>query len=173
MARTRFYYEGNFHQDGSEHHETGPKTERQKMLDKISKLLALAEGTNHSGEAENAKRLAIELLTKYNLSVIDLNIRKENDTCFEVHEDSTDRKKRVAGDESLSNILAKFNGVLMLRCRQDDGIIRYKYIGTRANIEAFRYRLEGSEDGYRAGKVVHLNRGVGTKNQNGKLMIGG
>jgi Protein of unknown function (DUF2786) len=44
-------------------------TDRQKALDRIIKLLALANGTSFEGEADTTRRMAEELIAKHKIDV--------------------------------------------------------------------------------------------------------
>ena len=48
--------------------------ERKKIMDRIKKILALANGTSFQGEAETAMRMAQGYMTSYGLSMTDIEI---------------------------------------------------------------------------------------------------
>ena len=53
--------------------------ERRKILDRIKKILALANGTNFEGEANTAMAMAQSYMTQYGLSMTDVEIGEELD----------------------------------------------------------------------------------------------
>jgi len=54
------------------------KTTREKIIEKVKKLIALADGSSFEGEIDVAMRMARSLLAKYNLSMSDVE-RNEYD----------------------------------------------------------------------------------------------
>lgn len=104
--------------------------DRTKLIDKVVKLLALAEGTNHSAEAETAKRMAVELMAKHNISLADA-VSPESLTRFVVR---LNTNKPPTFDFILLGQIAKFNGVALIQTHR-----RYTFVGSQADIEATLY----------------------------------
>lgn len=57
--------------------------EQKKIIEKVQKMLALSEGTNSQEEAETAMRMVRSLLSKYNLSITDIDNYQKTATCTE------------------------------------------------------------------------------------------
>lgn len=57
--------------------------EQLKVIERVKKLLNLSEGTNSAEEAETAVTMAQQILSKYNLSIKDLDEYKEKAECTE------------------------------------------------------------------------------------------
>lgn len=105
--------------------------DRKKLIDKVTKLFALAEGTNHTAEAEAARNMGIELMAKHNLSYSDMTIKEEFTEKFE----ETQRKNAPAYETSLLGAIAKMNGVALIIT----GNANYRFIGRPSDLEAFEY----------------------------------
>ena len=57
--------------------------EQLRIIEKVKKMLTLSEGTNSKEEAETAVSMAQKMLSKYNLSIKDLDAYKEKAECTE------------------------------------------------------------------------------------------
>lgn len=57
--------------------------EQLRIIERVKKMLALSEGTNSAEEAETAVTMAQKMLSKYNLSIKDLDAYKEKAECTE------------------------------------------------------------------------------------------
>ena len=57
--------------------------EQLRIIEKVKKMLTLSEGTNSKEEAETAVAMAQKMLSKYNLSIKDLDAYKEKAECSE------------------------------------------------------------------------------------------
>lgn len=118
--------------------------ERAKIIEKIVKLLALADGTSHDAEAVTARNMAAELMAKYDVSVEE-NLRKED-----ISEESVDGGK-VTLDKHYTNIFSdvcSFNGVYMVY-RQGASLSKkmklngqYILAGRQADREAALYMMD-------------------------------
>lgn len=110
------------------------KNEKTKLMDKVTKLFALADSTNHPEEAENAKRLAVELLAKHNIRIDEVKAKQEK------HVIVTEFKKsrQFNYERFLYDALAEFTGVYFL---YNTSTNFFRYVGTVSNIEAFKYIL--------------------------------
>lgn len=100
---------------------------QQKVIEQVLKLLAVAdcEGAEE-GEKKNAKLMAEKLMLKHDLSVSDV---QEEAADFESLEFDTGKINNVKNRYQLANIVAKFNGVYMVRY---DGW-QSKWSGTKKN----------------------------------------
>lgn len=66
------------------------EAERTKILDRIKKILALANGTSFEGEANTAMKMAQSYMTQYGLSMTDIEIGEALDE--EIISEPVDRK---------------------------------------------------------------------------------
>lgn len=62
------------------------EADRQKLIDRILKLLALAEGSSFEGEAANARRMADELLARHNVDIRAEGKQARDEYTFERYE---------------------------------------------------------------------------------------
>lgn len=106
-------------------------TDRQKLIDRITKLLALADSTNHTAEAESARRMAAELMAKHAISSTQVT---GVDAEFTVHKEDSGRQTKATYETTLLQAIAAINGVALIT-----GVGYYKFIGRTADIEAFSY----------------------------------
>lgn len=106
--------------------------DRKKLIDKVTKLMALADGTNHGPEAESARRMAAELMARHNLTYSDLDSKE---VPFATRDESTGRQSLAAYETHLLAALAAFNGVCLLKHNGKD----YRFIGRQPDLEAFDY----------------------------------
>jgi len=113
--------------------------ERIKLIDKVTKLLALANGTNHTAEAESAKRMAAELMAKNNLELSDL-MQKEDIFTTEQRQHSQCKPARF--ETMLINVIAKFNEVCLLTRDNYKDKMTLTYIGRTCDIEATLYMID-------------------------------
>lgn len=112
-------------------------SEQKKMIDKVTKLLALADGTEHSEEADTARKMAIELMAKYNIT---LGKTSDTEPVMQDDQDSLDDFNSHAHYSTLVGSIARFCDVFVMRHKgygSNKWILRY--IGTPAHLEAFAY----------------------------------
>lgn len=101
--------------------------ERAKILEKIVKLLALAEGSTFEGEGANARRLAEELMAKHDVSMEE-TLSKE-----EIEQDTIDTGV-VTPDVHyvrVFNRICKFNGILLVRSKGYKSVFSGKVEGCK------------------------------------------
>lgn len=118
--------------------------ERAKIIEKIVKLLALAEGTNHSEEAASARRMAEELMAKYDVS-LEERLKEEEIEEFDLATGKVNLDKFYT---FIFNDICKFNGVFLLH-RKGFSIDRkskvsaaYHLIGRPSDREAALYMMD-------------------------------
>lgn len=111
--------------------------DRKKVLDTVTKLLALAEGGATKAEATTAKEKAALLIAKYDISVADAED-------LEGFEDETEfRTGDVPSYEfRLLGSLGRFCGVLVLITARRSGGHNYKFYGKPQDLEALHYLRE-------------------------------
>ena len=107
--------------------------ERQKLIDQITKLMAVADGTNHSAEADSFREKAAELMAKHNLSYTDMKTQDD----YQIVDEKSGRGTLATYETSLLHALADINGVGLLLYGND-----YRFVGRPSDIEAFRYMKE-------------------------------
>lgn len=110
--------------------------ERQKLVERLLKLLALAQGSSFKAEAATARRMAEELIAKHNLELPSAKDR----TAIVVAE----WRPTFAGAKwefLLADAVGKLCGVETLRWG-GDALVRLGFVGTVADVEVARYLLE-------------------------------
>lgn len=111
-----------------------------KIIERISKLLALATGTSSVHEAESAERQAMELMRKYMVSPADLHTRH-----YVIRQEET-RWSRIPGWASLlMHAICSFVGVydLYLSGRSEDRVpARWVLSGLPADIDNALYLFD-------------------------------
>jgi hypothetical protein len=104
--------------------------DRQSLIDKIVKLLALADSTIHSEEADSARNMAATLMAKHNIT-IDTTVEEP----FTVDKEDTPRAgSSCKYEDILINSISNLSGVATIR-----GAGYYKFVGKKTDIEAFQY----------------------------------
>ena len=90
------------------------RPEKVKLMEKIQKLMDLAEGTTFGNEEEIARRKITELIVKYELGDIDFDNLRDN---LKFVEEELRLGKRLIDmvDSSLLLRLAKYTGVYLLQ----------------------------------------------------------
>lgn len=112
---------------------------RKKLIDRVMKLLALADGTNHKEESDSARKMAVELMAKHNIRLSEAG---KNDREFVAIKEMFG-SRQMNHTTLLYNAVADFNGVLMLTGMSNRHSQKhFKYIGTRSALEAFKYMLD-------------------------------
>jgi Protein of unknown function (DUF2786) len=106
---------------------------RKKLIERINKLLAKADRTEYPAEAEIARNLAADLLSKHNISVEAITVKAP----FEQIEVRTGKRRRQHHELNLLNALARFNGVWLLS--QSDAFI---YVGSPSDVQATQYHYD-------------------------------
>jgi hypothetical protein len=107
--------------------------ERKKLIERITKLFALADSTEHSEEAENARRMAIELMARHNISSAE-NPDKEE---FGTTRVKSGFKRRHLEETSIINAVAKLSNVYFV-----SGLEEHIYSGRPSDISAMEYMLD-------------------------------
>jgi hypothetical protein len=108
-----------------------------KIIDKVVKLLALADGTNHVEEANTARNMAAELMAKYNISVQDTLVASDP---FVKERDDKGKIRQYSFDVALVARIARFNGVFMLTSlRNRKGA--YIYVGRPSDVASHKYMV--------------------------------
>ncbi len=109
--------------------------EQKRMIDKVIKLLTLAESTDHPEEAETARRTAIEMMAKYNLSLGD---RKDVQD-FNIKEQSLDYWDDHQHYFYLMNAIGRFLDVCVIIIDIGNGRHILRYVGTESALSTFEY----------------------------------
>jgi Protein of unknown function (DUF2786) len=104
---------------------------RKKLIDTVTKMLALADSTGHEAEAATARGKVAELMAKYDISV-DKDLEG-----FKVEGEMRGGAPVPSYEFSLLGAIGNFCGVLVLRHGQN-----YKFFGKPQDLEAFRYMRE-------------------------------
>lgn len=114
--------------------------ERMKLIDKVIKLLALSEGTNHGPEAESAKKMAAKLMADHNIALGDItNTKKEP---FSEKVQPLTRKAPIQYDAMLICILSCFCGVEVISRVGTITNGQYTFVGRPSDLEAAQYMVD-------------------------------
>ncbi len=125
--------------------------EKRKIIEKITKLLDLANSSSFDGEITAARRAAAKLLIQYNLTEEEMRINGNLDTNILIEDVGTKHKKVDVTDTFLFQYICNFNGVYLLRItskrpkyglRNESTEGRWRLIGTNSNIEISKYMFE-------------------------------
>ena len=110
------------------------KLDKKKIMDKVIKLLTLADGTNHTPEADSARAMAADLMAKYEIEAIEQKLGY-----FEEREVLT-RKKPIKYDSTLIQVVTTFNGVgYIIKETRDRG--ENVFVGFKPDIIGARYMI--------------------------------
>lgn len=107
---------------------------RQKLIDRILKLLALAGGTSFAAEADSARAMAEELIAKHNVS---LDEGKKDRNQFAI-EDYTPWAKGAQWEYDIANSIA---GLCGCEAYFYGDFAEFCFAGTVANLESLRFIL--------------------------------
>lgn len=114
-------------------------TAKQKILDKVIKLLTLAEGTSFSEEAASAKTMAAELMARYDIHESEMDPAPEY---IEKIQELTRIKLKIY-ESTLINSISLFNGVAFIRT---DGYKSIKgkmtFVGKQSDLDCNEYMLD-------------------------------
>lgn len=112
-------------------------TAKQKILDKVIKLLTLAEGTSFTEESATARNMAAELMARYDIQEADTQTESE---FIEDTKDLT-RKKLKKAEVILINSISIFNGVAFIR--QEWGVKgKITFVGKQSDLDCNEYMLD-------------------------------
>jgi hypothetical protein len=104
--------------------------ERKNLIERVTKLLALAESTQHSEEADTARTMAIELMAKHNIKANE-NLANEAFTIY------SDRTGFPMEDALVLAAIAKLNNAYLLAGKDS-----YTVAGRQSDIIAFYYMTD-------------------------------
>jgi hypothetical protein len=144
----------------------GVGADAKKVLDAVTKILALADGTNHQAEAATARAKAAELIAKYNITV---------DSLQDLEKFTTETEFRTGDipsyEFSLLGTLGRFCGVLVMSTQRQHSGRNCQFFGKRHDLEAFRYlrdvvfaQMDRAWTDYLTANPYEARRGVNWKN---------
>jgi Protein of unknown function (DUF2786) len=115
----------------------GMSADRTRILDAVTKILALADGTNYEAEAATTRAKAAELIARY-------DIRADSLKGLENFKGETEFRTGVmpSHEFTLLAVLGKFCGVLVLSSPRQHGGRNYEFFGKPHDLEALRYLRE-------------------------------
>jgi hypothetical protein len=132
--------------------------DRKKILDRLTKILALAESTAFSAEAETARRMAEALMAEHGMSAANVE-----DAEFERREVPSYFDTDVQWDRIFKWAIGELNFMLMLANRDNSKVKAFVYVGRPLDIDAalymtgelirqrgrafIDYKAQGGEDG--------------------------
>lgn len=110
-----------------------------KTIEKIAKLLALAEGTCHEAEALSAKRRAAQLMAKHQIESIELGASDD----FERDQMYFSRSRIIKWEVMTIHLVARYNGVFCVYFNASTGRKSgMKFLGRSSDLECFHYMLD-------------------------------
>lgn len=109
-----------------------------KIMDRIAKLLAQAEGTTHEAEANSAKAMAAKLMAKHQIS----ELEAKEDQPFTENCVPLTRKNHVQYNCTLHQALANYCGVAYLSRTNAYSVASHVYVGKSQDLEALDYILD-------------------------------
>jgi Protein of unknown function (DUF2786) len=120
-------------------HSTGQgmNSDRKKVLDAVTKILALADSTSHEAEAATARSKAAELIAKYDITVASLNDLEKFESVSEFRVGSV-----PSYEFTLLAAIGEFCGVLVMSAPRQNGGRNYEFFGKPQDHAAFRYMRE-------------------------------
>jgi len=126
--------------------------ERQKVIEKVVKLLTLAESTNHIAERETASTLAAELMAKYEISLGD--VKKEE---FEFVDYDTGVKTHYPERSRMIRAIGRFNGVTIILYSGDElSHTSYRLVGRPVDIEVVKFMYDIIRQQQRVARAEHI-----------------
>lgn len=114
--------------------------DKDKIIDKIKKLLKLGRNSNVKGEAENAIAAAMRLAAGIGLSVEEITPDEENKTepikeyFTEIHKTTFEKWER-----SLADGIADALGCIVLFCGRSNWYMRLSLVGTEKDVILFNW----------------------------------
>jgi Protein of unknown function (DUF2786) len=132
-GRPPFVY-GYYKKSQTQATERGMSVDLKKVLDAVTKILALADSTNYEAEAVTARAKAAELIARYDITA---------DNIKDLEEFRCETEFRTGGvpshEFSLLGALGKFCGVLVMSTPRQHGGRNYEFFGKPHDLEALRY----------------------------------
>jgi hypothetical protein len=126
--------------------------QRQKLIDRILKLLALAGGTNYAAEAATARQMAADLMARHN---IDSLAQKPARTGFAI-EAYTPHFAGMKWEYVLAEAAARLTGCEIYFSTD---LAHYTFAGTVADLEACLYILTKLHEQRIAAWLAHKSKG--------------
>ena len=114
--------------------------ERKRLIEKVAKLLAMAESTTHEAEAATARALASKLMAEHDLTMESLTADEE----FVTEDEDTGAQVKTQFRTVLHRAIARINGVTIIfqpACPGRPKAI-HKLVGKRSNITCYKYMLD-------------------------------
>lgn len=113
--------------------------DKQKIIDKVVKLLALSKDNENSNEAQAAKNMAAELMAKHDISIIEA---KEKSS-IKVNRRILTRLYPIKYDSALIGIICEFNGVAYLKQRGYGKRRGWNiFVGTKTDLVCCHYMID-------------------------------
>lgn len=114
--------------------------DRRKILERIAKLLALAEGTNFDAEARQARATALRLMAEHNIRQAEAATAEP----FEVREIKPYFEEDVQWDRRMKWALAELNNIFCLLRWKDSAKTKvgmFLYTGRPSDLDSFEYMV--------------------------------
>jgi hypothetical protein len=118
----------------------GDGAQRKKILDRLAKIMALADGTEFAGEAENARKMAEALMAEHGVGAEDVA-----DIEFELRKVPSYYDFDAQWDRILKWAIAELNNCLPLMYTKpgdDEKVTHFGYVGRPIDIDAALYMTD-------------------------------
>lgn len=113
--------------------------DRKKLIEKITKLLALSENNTETAEAKSAKNMAATLMAKHDISIMEAESKPE----FKTTHRRLTRLKPIKYDATLISIISNFNEVgYILQPGYGTSKGRNIFVGRETDIQINDYMME-------------------------------
>jgi hypothetical protein len=160
------YVFGYYKKDDRQTTAQGMCADRKKVLDAVTKILALADSTNHQAEAATARAKAAELIARYDIRA---------DSLKDLEKFKSEAEFRTGDMPSheftLLAVLGKFCGVLVMSTPRQHGGRNYEFFGKPQDLEALHYlrdvvfaQRDRAWTDYLAANPCHTRKSVSWKN---------
>lgn len=140
--------------------------EKAKILDRISKLLSVANGTQYEEEAKTAMRMAQSYMKQYGLSLSDVELQKELEE--EIGCEELDEHTKARNPERWSKLLAKAVGTIFdcssytrVHCSGTQRASKLIFAGYKSDVKFAKLLFTTLYVGIRATACKSLPEGAG------------
>jgi len=111
---------------------------KKEIIDKVIKLLDLANSTNSDNESEVAKEKAAILMAKYDIK----EIESEIEPIYKTSEQMLNRQSHIKYDTLLLNIVSSFNGVAYIKKPRLGCKAKNVFVGRESDVECNSFMIE-------------------------------
>jgi hypothetical protein len=143
------------------------QTDREQLIDKVQKLLAMAESTTHPEESKSFRGKAADLMAKYAIENSEFAGSAPSYMSIDLDTDGTPEAWQI----HLVNGVAKFNGMLCVLHSSYTGK-KLRIVGTASDHAAFTYMYDNVLRQMGSALCVRAEQGRMTQRDNDKFLLG-